>query len=223
MWSPFFVACLVHLPASGAGARLNCFDPPALSGFNTIMLGRLTRTTPVDVGLAMPFAGVAYLVWALVAGVSRATVQAMIHSTHLRQLPLPGFTDGVKIFFVDLGFVIDVVGLVWLGGSLVLVWLASRQVISISWVWVSAFCQSSVAALGAVLVGWAAYQPHLREVPRSADPSLGEQVSHLSLPIIIGLAILLWAAVLVLLLLEQAKFRRRGPTLRDGLRTNLYR
>ena len=38
------------------------------------MLGRLRRTTRLDVGLALAFSGMAYLGWALVAGISRSSV-----------------------------------------------------------------------------------------------------------------------------------------------------
>jgi Na+(H+)/acetate symporter ActP len=38
------------------------------------MLGQLRRTTRTDVGLALTFVGIAYLVWVLVAGVARELV-----------------------------------------------------------------------------------------------------------------------------------------------------
>ncbi len=187
------------------------------------MLGRLQRTTRLDVGLALSFAGVAYLVWALVAGVARSVVQAMIHAT-ATQAQLPAWTRAVKIFFVDFGFVIDVVGLVWLVVSLILLVVSSRQRISVSWAWISAICQSFVAALGAVFVGWAAYRPHIiSSEGTGAAASLGEQVSTISLPLIVALAVLVWVTVLIWLLVERARLNRRGPTLRDGLRTQVYR
>ena len=93
----------------------------------SVMLGRLRRTRPIDVGLAICFAGLAYLVWAMVAGVSREVVQEMIKSTAVTALPLPELTRMVKVFFVDAGFVIDLVGLGWLAFSLALVVLSSRQ------------------------------------------------------------------------------------------------
>jgi len=187
------------------------------------MLGRLRRTTRLDVGLALSFSGLAYLVWALVAGVSRSVVQEMIRSTAARG-DLPDLARAVKIFFVDFGFVIDVVGLAWLGVSLVLVLVSSRQRIRIAWAWVAAICQSFAAALGAVFVGWVAYQPHIMAYSeRGAQATLGEQVSAISLPLILALAVLLWVTVLVWLLVERARWSRRGPTIHDGLRTQLYR
>jgi len=179
----------------------------------------------MDVALALVFAGLAYLVWALVAGVSRATVQEMIRSTAQTGKVLPDTTRLVKVFFVDSGFVIDLAGLGWLALSLVLLAYSSRQRIGISWVWVSAVCQSFVAALGAVLVGWAAYQPHIAKLPGApAGGTLGEQVSSISLPITMTVALLIWVMLLVWLLIERARFNRRyGPSLRDGLHTNVFR
>lgn len=185
------------------------------------MLGRLRRTTRLDVGLALAFVGLAYLVWALVAGVSRAVVAEMIRSTAGRDLP--GSARMVKVFFVDAGFVIDLVGLAWLTGSLLLVAFSSRQRFSISWAWVSAICQAFIAALGAVVVGWAAYQPHILPMDLTAAGTPWETVSRVSLLVLIPVAVLIWVTFLVWLLIERARLSRRGPTLRDGLRTNIYR
>ena len=188
------------------------------------MLGRLRRTSRTDVGLALSFAGVAYLVWATVAGVSRDVVQELIKSSVVRDFSLRDSAHVLKIIFVEAGVIIDLLGIAWLAGSLLLVMLSSRQRCSISWPWVSAIGQAIVAALGAVLVGWAAYQPHV--VPPDAvvpESATWAKVSQLSLPIIVVIAIVLWVTVLVWLLVERARLDRRGPTLRDGLRTNLYR
>ena len=185
------------------------------------MLGRLRRTTRLDVGLALAFVGLAYLVWALVAGVSRSVVAEMIRSTAGRDLP--GSARVVKVFFVDAGFVIDLVGLAWLAGSLLLVAFSSRQRIGVSWAWVSAICQAFVAALGAVVVGWAAYQPHILPIDVGAGGTAWEAVSRISLLVLIPVAVLIWVTFLVWLLVERARLSRRGPTLRDGLKTNVYR
>jgi hypothetical protein len=191
------------------------------------MLGRLRRTTRTDVGLALAFAGVSYLVWALVAGVARSVVQEMIKSTSLTSPPhakLPHLTRLVKVFFVDAGFAIDLVGLAWMTLSLVLLVYSSRQKLSISWVWMSAICQSFIAALGAVLVGYASYQPHIVFDDMSVKgKTTWEQVSSLSLQILIPVALLIWVTFLIWLLIERARLNRRGPTLRDGLRSNIYR
>jgi len=186
------------------------------------MLGRLRRTTRVDVGLALAFAGIAYLVWALVAGITRSVVQEMIRSTAVLHKDLPSFTRGVKIFFVDSGIAIDLVGLAWLAASLLLVTYSSRQRMSISWAWASAITQTFVAAMGAVLVGWAAYQPYILPI-NPAGENLLEKVSALSLPVTLAVALVVWVTFLVWLLVERARLNRHGPTLRDGLRTNIYR
>jgi len=185
-----------------------------------VMLGRLRRTTRLDVGLALTFVGLSYLVWVLVAGVARVVVQEMINSTTGAELPR--FTRAVKIFFVDAGFVIDLVGLAWMTVSLILVAVSSRQKISISWSWVSATSQSFVAAIGAVVVGWAAYQPHMmKNVP--VIQTGWEKVSFISLGVLTPIAILVWVTFLIWLLVERARLSRRGPTLTDGLRSNIFR
>jgi hypothetical protein len=120
------------------------------------------------------------------------------------------------------GMAIDVIGLAWLALSLFLVAWSSRQRISISWAWISAVCQASAAALGAVLVGWAAYKPHVVPVPPDGGGLL-EHVTALSLPVTVVLAVMVWVTFLVWLLMERARLSRRGPSLTDGLRTNIYR
>src|ERR1035438_5440933 len=102
----------------------------------SIMLGRIRRTTRTDVGLAIVFTGAAYLVWALVAGASRGLV---LHTfPHDKAHGLHGLTLAIKIFFVDAGFMIDLVGLAWLAITLFLIVWSSRQKMSISWSWASA-------------------------------------------------------------------------------------
>ena len=175
-------------------------------------------------GLALSFAGVGYLVWAIVAGVSRSTVQALIKSSAVRDFTLRDSAHVLKVIFVEAGIVIDLVGLAWLAATLFLVLWASRQRMSISWGWVSAMGQVIIAALGAVLVGWAAYQPHV--VPRDAPvppTATWALVSTISLPIVVAISVVLWVTVLVWLLVERGRVDRHGPTLRDGLRTNFYR
>jgi hypothetical protein len=162
-----------------------------------------------------------YLVWALVAGLSRHVVQEMIKSAAATAAPLPRATMVVKAVFLHGAILIDLVGLAWLGLSLYLVVRGSRQRASISWAWVSAVCQALVAAVGAVLVGWAAYKPHI--LPVEQTPTTWEQIRYVSLPVVMVIAVLLWVTFLVWLLIERARLNRRGPTLSDGLRTNVYR
>ena len=192
------------------------------SGVMSSMLGRLRRTTRLDVGLALAFAGMAYLVWAVVAGISKGVIQEMINSTTVSGRQLPHLAGMVKVFFVDTGFVIDLTGLAWLALSLALVVYSSRQRIRVSWAWVSAICQSFVAALGAVLVAWSACQPHVKPADADRDQTSWEVVSSISLPVSISIALLVWVTCLVFLLVELARLKNRGPTLRDGQRTNIY-
>lgn len=175
-------------------------------------------------GLALSFAGVGYLIWAVVAGVSRSTVQELIKSAAVRDFQLHDSAYTLKIIFVEAGIVIDLVGLAWLAATLFLVLWASRQRSSISWAWGSAMGQVIIAALGAVLVGWAAYQPHV--VPRNAPvppTATWARVSEISLPVVVVISVVLWVAVVVWLLVNRGRINRRGPTPRDGLRTNFYR
>ena len=187
------------------------------------MLGRARRTSRLDVGLALAFTGIAYLVWALAAGTARNLIQDMIQVTTAMGEEVPGVTRGVKIFFVDAGVVIDLVGLAWLAVSLLLVVFAGRQKFSISWAWVSAICQSFVAAWGAVLVAWAAFLPFGPKVAAAGAPASTtlEKVSGLSLPVVLAVAVIVWSSLLVWLLFERSRFFNRGPTVRDSLRTNV--
>jgi len=196
-------------------------NPPR--GVITPMLGRLRRTTGLDVGLAIAFTGLSYLVWALIAGGSRQLVQHFIEYAHFKQMDLPDFTRAVKVFFVDTGFAIDVVGLVWLVLSMVLVILGSRQKISISWAWVSGICQSFTAGLGAVLVGGAVYAPQVLPPDHISKQTILGRVSEVSLPVLVPIAILIWTTCLVWLLVSRARLDRRGPSLRDGLRSNVQK
>jgi hypothetical protein len=188
------------------------------------MLGRAKRTSPTDVGLALAFSGLAYLVWALVAHFSRGLVYEMIKSTDHTTL-YPAMTRGVKVFFADAGFVIDLVGLVWLIGSLTLVFLAARQRISISWAWVAAISQSFIATLGCVLVATAnhgSFQPFVPK-PGEGETTL-EQVSSISLVATVGVAVVVWCSLLTYFLADLMRYRRRrGPSLGDGMRTNMFR
>jgi hypothetical protein len=193
------------------------------------MLGRLRRTTRLDVGLALCFSGVACLIWFLVAGTSRDMIgDVILYTAHSSAVgDLPEFTRAVKVFFVDAGVAIDLVGLGWMVVSLLLVVYSSRQRISISWAWASAVSQGLVAALGGVVVGYAMTLPYRRLVTidgRPAEATTMEVVSRLSLPVVLTFSILIWVSVLVWLLVEWVRYKHRlGPTLADGLRTNVYR
>ena len=188
------------------------------------MLGRSKRTSRTDVGLALAFAGVAYLMWALVAGICRGLMQHLIQST--RNVPVgDDVVQAIKVFFVDAGFVIDIVGLLWLAVTLLLVYLASRQKISVSWAWMSVVCQAFVAVFGVLLVAYANHGSLVAAVP---PPGKGDtafaKVSSISLGVTVFIAVVLWSAVLIHLVAEFIRFRhRRGPSLRDGLRTNTMR
>jgi hypothetical protein len=192
------------------------------------MLGHTRRTTRLDVGLALVFAGAAYLVWALVAGSTRIMVQELIDAFVRNGWQISRITTWVRYIFVDAGVALDVVGLVWLAGSLTLVFLSSRQKLSISWAWVVSFLQMITASIGSVLVGLDVHHQYNSLMPGS-DTEITrtalQKVSSVSLGVSVPLAVLLWVTVLVYLLVERARWNRRqgGPSLRDGLRTNAYK
>jgi hypothetical protein len=177
----------------------------------------------MDVSLALAFTGIAYLVWALVSWTARSLIQDMIQATRSMGEEVPAITSNVKVVFVDAGVAIDVVGLAWLTVSLLLAVFAGRQKFSISWAWVSSICQSFVAAWGAVLVAWAAFLPFGPAVDAAPAPesTTMEKVSGLSLPVVLGVAVVVWSALLLWLLFERSRFFNRGPTVRDSLRTNV--
>jgi len=171
------------------------------------------------VGLALAFAGIAYLTWALVAGISRAVVQEVIRFSAIQGTELKAW---VRVIFVEGGFVLDLIGLLWMAVSLYLVVRGSRQRASISWAWTSAISQLLVAALGSVLVSWAAYREY--PTPAGAEaPTAMAQISGFSLPVILVIAVLVWTTFLVWLLVERSRLNRRGPSLTDGVRTSFYR
>lgn len=172
--------------------------------------------------MALAFVGLAFLVWALVAGVAREMLRQMIADTLNLQIALPDATRAVTLFFVDVGFVIDLVGLGLMVVGLLLVFLASRQRLSLSWAWAVALLQGLTAALGGVLVVATIHLPYRSLVPETtpADADVLEQISRLSLPVVIVVAVLVWVIFLVAMLIDRARLDRRGPTLTDGLRTN---
>ncbi len=188
------------------------------------MLGHVRKTSRLDVGLSVAFAGVAYLVWSLVAGISRPLVDEMIKATAELESTVPTATKVVKVCFVDGGFVIDIMGLAWLIISLILLVFSSRQLISISWCWMSALCQLGVSAIGALIVAVGVTIPFTSMV--EYEPGEGtafKLVSSISLYVLVPVAVVVWVTFLVWLLTDRARLDRRGPSLRDGLRSNIYR
>jgi hypothetical protein len=193
------------------------------------MLGRIRRTSRIDVGLAMGFSGVACLIWFIVAGASREMVQQVIYHTARAAEPihLPAFSRAVKNVFVDAGFVIDLIGLVWLLLSLVLVIYSSRQRLSISYAWASTITQGLVAALGGVVVGYAMVLPY-RQLVSSPDgaapvPTAFERVSELSLPVVLTVAVVMWGLCVTWMLIRYHRYKLHRISLPDGLRTNVFR
>ena len=185
------------------------------------MLGRLRRTTRLDVGLAISFAGVGYLAWVLVAGVGRELVKYLDMTGTDGQAGVSFVIRAIQVFFLDAGIAVDIIGLAWLVASLILVVRSSRQLQSISWAWLCAICQTLAAMLGAIVIGWAGYAPKIS----TTEPAqtLWRQITGMSLPVVMSIAVVVWVSFLVWLLIERARIDRHGPTLHDGLRTNAFR
>jgi hypothetical protein len=131
---------------------------------------------------------------------------------------LSPFTLSIKRFFLDYGFVIDVTGLVWMLLSLTLVLLASRQKISISWSWLCSGMQILVAGVASIVVHFATAATQAGKV--ASDPTLTEQISSLSWPVVLAIAVLAWVFFLIRLLLDRGKFDKTQPTLNDSFRSN---
>ncbi|MFP4107201.1 MAG: hypothetical protein ACLFVU_14105 [Phycisphaerae bacterium] len=179
----------------------------------------------MDVGLALAFSGIAYLVWVLVAGAARSMVQSLINWSDLWQKDVPSSTKVIRVVFVDAGVALDIAGLLWLMLSMFLVVRSSRQRMSISWAWVSAVLQTAVAALGGIWVAWGVHVPYREKIASTfvPDPTPWQHVQGFSLGVSLAVALLLWVTFLVWLLVDRARLNRRGPTLTDGLRTNIYK
>ena len=160
----------------------------------------------------------ASLVWLLSAGIARHVVNELLRAAR-QDVQLPGLSRWLCNAFLHAAAVFDVVGVLWLVLSLALIVGASRQRWSISWVWMSAICQTMGAALLVVWSALAGIRPFVTPgsvIGRPAYPTTG----YAFMSVAAAVALVLWVMVLIWLLYERARLRR-GPTLRDGLRTNV--
>ena len=140
----------------------------------------------------------------------------LVGSEH--QVTVPTATNAVKAIFVEAGFAIDVVGLAWLAGTLLLVVFAGRQRFGISWAWMAAVGQAVVAGLGGAWVAWAVHLPYRGIV---SEPTVWQRVSGLSLWVSLAFAGIVWLAFMAWLLLDRRRLLSRSITHRDGIRTNV--
>ena len=182
------------------------------------MLGQARRTTRADVGLALAMAGIAYLVWTLAIGVARGTVNDLSSIAHAQAAGYPTVTEWLCGAFLNAAGVWDLLGVLWLLVSLVLIVGSGRQRWIISWAWLSAICHGLAAALMAVWAALAAIAPFRASVPPQAPPA--PSVGWGAFSVAIAIALIMWVAALVWMLAERARLRR-GPSLRDGLRTHI--
>lgn len=184
------------------------------------MLGHVRKTTRLDVGLAFGFTGASFLAWALVARVSRTMMLNLIYEFDQKGQALPDFSQVIKLFFVNTGFVIDLVGLAWLLIGMMLVFFAARQKISISWAWMCGMIQIMAAAIGAIIAAAAIFAPlGFRIWPETMETF--EVVSEISFPIVLIVAVLIWSYFLYRLIRGNYKQKLRGgPTPSDSSRSN---
>ncbi len=195
------------------------FDRRAGVCSNVVMLGRVRRTSRVDVGLAMSFAGISYLIWVLVVGVTRHLVNEVSRYAGESVFLLPLVTRWLRNAFIHAAPVFDLVGVLWLLLSLGLIVGASRQRWSISCPWVCAICQAMSAAVLAVWAGLAGQMPYriyANHVSASSYPTTG----WTSLCVAVAIALVMWVTSLLWMISARARLMR-GPKLRDGMRTNI--
>ena len=182
------------------------------------MLGQVRRTTRADVGLALTLSGVAYLVWTLVVGVARGIVNELAAIAQAQAVIYPGVTRWLVGAFLNAAALWDLLGVLWLLVGLVLIVGSSRQRWIISWAWLSAICHAMAAALLAVWTALAAIAPFRISPAPQAPPAASTGWG--SFAVAIGIALLIWVFTLVWMLSERSRLRR-GPSLRDGLRTHI--
>ena len=222
----FFPTIPCSRPPAAPPARAlprSIFDLAGRECSNIRMLGRPLRTTRIDVGLALSFGGVAYLVWVLVVGTARHVVNEIARSIHVEKVPiaeLPAAARWLWNSFLHAGAVFDLVGVVWLALSLALIIGASRQRWSISWAWTCAICQAMAATMVGVWTSLAGAFPLGSRTVADAAAAPYPTAGWTSLSVAVALSLVLWVSVLVWLLYERARLRR-GPSLRDGLRTHV--
>ncbi len=171
----------------------------------------------------MSFAGIAYLIWVLVIGVTRHLVNELSHAQYASKLlagELPAATRWLYNAFIHASPVFDLVGVLWLLLSLGLIVGAGRQRWSISCPWVCAICQTMAATLVAVWAGMAAQAPY--HLMTSYGPGLPpfQTTGWTSLCVALAVALVMWVTSLVWMISERAQMMR-GPKLRDGMRTNI--
>ena len=169
----------------------------------------------------MSFAGVAYLIWVLVVGVTRHLVNELSHAQYAERLgDLPVATRWLWNAFIYAAPVFDLVGVLWLLLSLGLIVGAGRQRWSISCPWVCAICQTTAATLLAVWAGMAAQAPYQFFTAHTPGPPPYPTTGWASLCVAVAISLVMWVTSLVWMISERARLMH-GPKLRDGMRTHI--
>ena len=188
------------------------------------MLGRVRRTTPTDVSLALVMAGLVYLAWALACWCAKETAAGL---SDLGTDGLPPLSKAIAYTFGGWErSIFDVAGPLWMLASLYMIIRASRQRRIISWSWLLISCQ----AIAAILIGvWTSMgqlllQVHFAQEDHQGGPGTWAIRADWS-PYIIGIAVLIWVGTLIWLVAERVRLRYLlgGPAIRDGVKTHSYR
>ena len=170
----------------------------------------------------MSFAGVAYLIWVLVIGVTRGLVNELSKTAYIDKIHagnFPVITRWLYNTFIHAAPVFDLVGVLWLLLSLGLIVGAGRQRWSISCPWVCAICQTTASALLAVWAGVSVQSPHCYMTTYASPPPY-PTTGWASLCVALAIAVVMWVTSLVWMISERARLMH-GPKLRDGMRTHI--
>lgn len=173
----------------------------------------------MDVALAMVMAGVVYLTWVLACWSAKDVAVSLQSSSELQHRFPPLTMAFLNTFGSMYAVAIDVFGTLWLVASLWLVIRASRQRRIISWSWLLISAQGIAGLLFTV---WAALASSLAlDAATTATPIPLPNKAGWS-PALVAIALLIWVATLVWLILDGSRIRRRGPGIGDSFKSHIY-
>ncbi len=172
----------------------------------------------MDAALAVIATGVGFLAWALVSGISWLLLKQQTENGQPHDVAMPGFLEAIQSVSNYAGYAIDIIGLAAMCACMVLIFLAHRQVISISWAWLVLCGQLIFALLGAVFVITAMLGPQGVD---SSEMGLAEILSMISLPVVIVTAVIVWSVFAFYMFRQAPETRRRRKLSRDdGVKSN---
>ena len=181
------------------------------------MLGAMKRTSRLDVALAIIATGLSFLAWALVSGIGWVILQQQDKADHVA---MPGFLKAIQVFSDYAGYVLDIMGLIIMCICLLLIFLAHRQVISMSWAWLMIVAQLIFALLIGVFVITALLGPQPELFHSTESLSLAQVLSMISLPVVIATAAVVWSVFAFYMYRQPKGSTRRRLSLADSVKTN---